>query len=237
MYKGYKIRPPFFEIGPKCYMWGQRFLKLCLAVDEIAGRYDLDVIVTPQYADIRLIASNTKHLHVYAQHADYLEPGRGLGSVLPESLRDAGAVGVMLNHAEKKLDLETIEKTVARCDEAGLATIVCADSVAEVVAIAKIGPNLMVAEPTELIGTGVAADMGYVKDTIESVRAINPDIMVLQGAGISGPSDVADVIRAGAMATGVTSAVMKAADPEKAAEDLLRTLREVWDEVHPGGAL
>ena len=79
--------------------------------------------------------------------------------------------------------------------------------------------------------------MGYVKDTIESVRAINPDIMVLQGAGISGPSDVADVIRAGAMATGVTSAVMKAADPEKAAEDLLRTLREVWDEVHPGGAL
>ncbi len=57
MYKGYKIRPPFFEIGPKCYMWGQRFLKLCLAVDEIAGRYDLDVIVTPQYADIRLIAS------------------------------------------------------------------------------------------------------------------------------------------------------------------------------------
>ena len=143
----------------------------------------------------------------------------------------------MLNHAEKKLDLETIEKTVARCNEAGLATIVCADSVAEVGAIAKIGPNLMVAEPTELIGTGVAADMGYVKDTIESVRAINPDIMVLQGAGISGPSDVADVIRAGAMATGVTSAVMKAADPEKAAEDLLRTLREVWDEVHPGGAL
>ena len=39
---------------------------------------------------------------------------------------------MMLNHAEKKLDLETIEKTVARCDEAGLATIVCADSVAEV---------------------------------------------------------------------------------------------------------
>ena len=237
MYKDYKIRAPYFEIGPKCFMWGQRMLKLAQAVDRIAEKYDLDVIVTPQYADIRLIAENTKHIHVYAQHMDTLRPGRGLGSVLPESVKEAGAVGVMLNHAEKKLDLETIEKTVARCDEAGLATIVCADSVAEVGAIAKIGPNLMVAEPTELIGTGVAADMGYVKDTIESVRAINPDIMVLQGAGISGPSDVADVIRAGAMATGVTSAVMKAADPEKAAEDLLRTLREVWDEVHPGGAL
>lgn len=232
MYKNYKIRAPYFEVGPKCYMWGQRFLKLCIALDEIAAKYDLDIIVTPQYADIRLIAQNVKHLHVYAQHMDCLEPGRGLGSVLPESVKEAGAVGVMLNHAEKKLDLDTIRATIKRADEIGLATIVCADSVAEVKAIAEMHPNLIVAEPTDLIGTGVAADMGYVKDTIDIVRQIDPDIMVLQGAGISGPADVANVIRAGAQATGVTSAVMKAADPEKAADDLLRTLREVWDEVH-----
>ena len=232
MYKDYKIRAPYFEVGPKCYMWGQRFLKLCIELDRIAEKYDLDIIVTPQYADIRLIAQNTKHLHVYAQHMDYLEPGRGLGSVLPESVKEAGAVGVMLNHAEKKLDMETIRKTIARADEVGLATIVCADSVAEVKAIAEMGPNLIVAEPTDLIGTGVAADMGYVTETIDIVRKINPDIMVLQGAGISGPDDVANVIRAGAQATGVTSAVMKAADPEKAAWELLGTLRRVWDEVH-----
>ncbi len=232
MYKDYKIRAPYFEVGPKCYMWGQRFLKLCIELDQIAEKYDLDIIVTPQYADIRLIAQNVKHLHVYAQHMDYLEPGRGLGSVLPESVKEAGAVGVMLNHAEKKLDMETIRKTIARADEVGLATIVCADSVAEVKAIAEMGPNLIVAEPTDLIGTGVAADMGYVTETIDIVRKINPDIMVLQGAGISGPDDVANVIRAGAQATGVTSAVMKAADPEKAAWELLGTLRRVWNEVH-----
>ncbi len=232
MYKNYKIRAPYFEVGPKCYMWGERFLKLCLTLDEIAEKYDLDIIVTPQYADIRLIAQNVKHLHVYAQHMDTLEPGRGLGSVLPESLKEAGAVGVMLNHAEKKLDMETIRATIKRADEVGLATIVCADSVAEVKAIAEMGPNLIVAEPTDLIGTGVAADMGYVKETIEIVRKINPDIMVLQGAGISGPADVANVMRAGAQATGVTSAVMKAKDPEAAAWELLRTLREVYDEVH-----
>lgn len=232
MYSNYKIRAPFFEVGPKCIMWGERMLKLAKTIDQIAYKYDLDVIVTPQYADIRLIAENTKYLHVYAQHMDYLVPGRGLGAVLPESVKEAGAVGVMLNHAEKKLTMEEIEKTIARADEVGLATIVCADSVEEVSAIAKMGPNLIVAEPTELIGTGVASDMKYVVDTIESVRRINPDIMVLQGAGISGPDDVANVIRAGAQATGCTSGILKAADPEAAAEEMLYALRKTWNEVH-----
>ena len=232
MYSPYKIRAPFFEIGPKCIMWGERMLKLAQVVDKIAEKYDLDIIVTPQYADIRLLAENTQNLHIYAQHMDSLYPGRGLGSVLPESVKEAGAVGVMLNHAEKKLTLDEIRATIARADEVGLATIVCADSVEEVSEIAKMGPNLIVAEPTELIGTGVASDMKYVVDTIESVRRINPDIMVLQGAGISGPDDVANVIRAGAQATGCTSGIMKAADPEAAAEEMLWALRRTWDEVH-----
>ena len=37
--------------------------------------------------------------------------------------------------------------------------------------------------------------------------------MVLQGAEISDPDDVANVIRAGAQATGCTSGVMKSKDP------------------------
>ena len=165
---------------------------------------------------------------------DPLPPGRGLGSVLPEAVKEAGAVGVMLNHAEKKLSLDDIRRTIARADEVGLATIVCADTVEEIRPVAELSPNLIVAEPTDLIGTGVTSDMGYVKDTIEAVRRINPDIMVLQGAGISGPEDVANVIRAGAQATGCTSGVMKAADPEAAAEEMLYALRRTWDQVNGG---
>lgn len=232
MYTSYKIRAPFFEVGPKCIMWGEKMLKLAKAIDKIAYKYDLDVILTPQYTDIRLIAENTENLHIYAQHMDPLYPGRGLGSVLPEAVKEAGAIGVMLNHAEKHLSLETIRETIKRADEVGLATIVCADSVEEVSQIAKMGPNLIVAEPTELIGTGVASDMKYVVDTIESVRNINPDIMVLQGAGISSADDVANVIRAGAQATGCTSGIMKAQNPEAAAEEMLWALRKTWDEVH-----
>lgn len=232
MFEGYKIRAPYFEIGPKCYMWGRRVLKLAQEIDKIAHKYDLDVIVTPQYTDIRVLAENTKYIHVYAQHMDPLRPGRGLGSVLPEAIKEAGAVGVMLNHAEKKLTLPVIQETIARADEVGLASIVCADTVDEIMAVAHMSPNLIVAEPTELIGTGVASDMSYVKETIKAVREIDPRIMVLQGAGISCPQDVANVIMAGAEATGCTSGVIRAENPEAAAEEMLYTLRKTWNEVH-----
>ena len=232
MYKGLNIKPPFFEVGPKAFLYGEKMLALAKVIDKTAMKYDVDVIVTPQYTDIKLLADNTERILVFAQHMDYLPVGRGLGSVLPESIKATGAVGVMLNHAEKKLTLDEVRESIARADEVGLATIVCADSVEEIKQIAMLAPNLIVAEPTELIGTGVASDMGYVRDTIAAVRAINPDIMVLQGAGISGPDDVANVIRAGAQATGCTSGVMKAADPEAAAEEMLYTLRKTWDEVN-----
>ena len=232
MLKDFKIKPPFFEVGPKALLYGEKMLKLAQVIDKTAMKYDLDVIVTPQYTDISLLANNTERILVFAQHMDPLPVGRGLGSVLPEAVKAAGAVGVMLNHAEKKLTLDVVEKTIARADEVGLATIVCADTVDELTAIAKLGPNLLVAEPTELIGTVKTRDSNYVIETIKQVREINPDIMVLQGAGISNGQDVYNTIKLGAQATGSTSGILKAADPEAMVEEMLYNLRKAWDEMH-----
>ena len=232
MLKDFKIKPPFFEVGPKALLYGEKMLKLAQVIDKTAMKYDLDVIVTPQYTDISLLANNTERILVFAQHMDPLPVGRGLGSVLPEAVKTAGAVGVMLNHAEKKLTLDIVEKTIARADEVGLATIVCADTVEELTAIAKLGPNLLVAEPTELIGTGKTSDSNYVVETIKQVREINPDIMVLQGAGISNGQDVYNTIKLGAQATGSTSGILKADDPYAMVEEMLYNLRKAWDEMH-----
>ena len=232
MYKEFKIKPPFFEVGPKAIIYGEEMLALAKVIDKTAMKYDVDVIVTPQYTDIKLLADNTERIFVFAQHMDSLVPGRGLGSVLPEAVKEAGAKGVMLNHAEKPLTLEEIEKTIKRADEVGLATIVCADTVEDVKAIAKMGPNLIVAEPTELIGTGTTSDSNYVIETITTVNEINPDIMVLQGAGISNGQDVYNTIKLGAQATGSTSGILKADDPYAMVEEMLFNLRKAWDELH-----
>jgi triosephosphate isomerase len=230
MLADYRIRAPFFEFGPKAYLYGERLLELVLAIDRCAEEYDVDVIVDPQPTDIRLLAGRVRRVHVYGQHMDFLAPGRGMGSILPEALREAGAVGVMLNHAERKLTLDVIEKTIRRADEAGLATIVCTDTLAEMEAVARLAPNLIVAEPTELIGTGRTSSMDYVRDSIARIKAINPAIMVLQGAGISSGRDVYNVIRAGAEATGSTSGILKAPDPAAMAREMIAAVRRAWDE-------
>ncbi len=232
MYKNFRIKPPFFEIGPKAYLYGEAMLSLAKVIDKVAMKYDTDIIVTPQYTDIRLLADNTERIMVFAQHMDCLKPGRGLGTVLPEAIRAAGAVGVMLNHAEKKLTLQVIEETIKRADETGLATIVCADTPEEMAAVARLKPNLIVAEPTALIGTGKTSSLDYVRKTIEIVREADPGIMVLQGAGISSGEDVYSIIKAGAMATGSTSGIMKAADPAAMVEEMISSLKRAWDELH-----
>lgn len=229
MYHGLKIKPPFFEIGPKSYIYGKQVLDLAKAADAAAKKYNVNIIFTTPYPDIRTVAENTENIFVFAPHMDPLPIGRGLADVLPESVKAAGAVGVMLNHCEKPLSLSVLRKTIKRADETGLLTIVCADSIAEAKAIALFGPNIIVAEPSDLIGTGKTSDLGYVRASIEAVKSVNPEILVLHAAGISSGNDVYNVIYAGAEATGSSSGIVKAPDSAAMVDEMIHAVREAWD--------
>ena len=50
--------------------------------------------------------------------------------------------------------------------------------------------------------------MDYVKASMEAVQSVDPDILVLQGAGISCGEDVYRVIYHGAQATGSSSGII-----------------------------
>jgi len=228
------LRPPFFEFGPKAYLYGETMLDLARAIDASAIRHDVDVILTVGYTDIRPVAQSTERVNVFAPHMDPLPVGAGSGAVLAEAIRDAGAVGVQLNHAEKPLGMDVLEETILRAKEVGLATMALADSVEDVKVIAAMGPTVLVAEPTELIGTGTTSDENYVRETIAVVGAINPDILVLQAAGISSGRDVYNVVHLGAQATGCSSGIAKATDPAAMAEDMIGSMRRAWDDTHAG---
>lgn len=234
MYRGLEITPPFFEIGPKAYLWGDRVLALARHADAMSSRYGVQVILTPQYVDIPLLAGAMKHALVFAQHMDSLGIGRGVGSVLPEAVKAAGAAGVLLNHAERKLSREEIRRTLQRADEVGLATMVCADDLDEAVAIARMGPNIIIAESPELIGVGkrAAQDQAAIAKINEAVWRVDPEIRVLHGAGISSGQDVYNIIAAGAQGTGSTSGIIKAPDPLAMTEEMIRSVRMAWDSTH-----
>jgi len=138
----------------------------------------------------------------------------------------------MLNHVEKQISISALRETIQRADEVGLTTIVCADSCAEAAAIAKLNPNIIVAEPSELIGTGITSGPEYIEASMRAVKDVNPDIMVLQGAGISNGEDVYNTIAAGADATGSSSGVVKAPDRAAMVDEMISAVRRAWDERH-----
>ncbi|MDY6868891.1 MAG: triose-phosphate isomerase, partial [Chloroflexota bacterium] len=138
---------------------------------------------------------------------DYLRPGRGMGSVLPEALVEAKVQAVNLNHVEKPLRLNVLASTIERANEVGLITIVCADSYKEVAAVAQLRPDVIVCEQTRLIGTGVTTDEEYMAVTTKIVRSIDKNIKVVQAAGVKNGDDVYRLIKNGSDGTGSSSGI------------------------------
>src|SRR5665648_1128800 len=102
MYKNIVLRPPLFEIGIKGYLFGKDALELAKAADRISKKYGIIIIFDPQHVDISKIAEETENIYVFAQHMDSVKTGVGVGSILPEAIKAAGAVGTLLNHSERR---------------------------------------------------------------------------------------------------------------------------------------
>ena len=231
-----RIAPPVFEIGLKGYCWGAAAVRLAVEADRLAGELGVSIVFDPQTVDIPAVVAATERILVFAQHVDPIPPGRGVGAVLAEAVREAGAVGTLLNHSEKRLSPEALGAAVERARDAGLATLVFADSPAEAAAVARLGPDIVLAEPPELIASGrsVGAVMaGFVAESIAAVRAVDPGILVMSGAGVNGPDDVEEMIRLGLDGTGSSSGILRAADPVEMMRRMLEATARSWYAAHP----
>ncbi|WP_110954647.1 triose-phosphate isomerase [Anaerosinus massiliensis] len=225
-----KVCCPFLVVNPKSYLYGKKALELAKEADKIAQQTKLQIFFTCPFADIRFIKDHTSYITVTAQHMESLRPGRGMGHILPESLKEAGANAVFLNHAENPMTVSELSKTILRAKELDMITIVCADSVAEAIAIAKMDPDILLCEPTELIGTGQVADKNYVLETTEKIRSINPAIAVMIASGVTTAEDVYNVIMLGADGTGGTSGILNAPDPALRIKEMAEAMLKATDE-------
>jgi triosephosphate isomerase (TIM) len=233
------LRPPLFEIGLKGYLYGSAAVDLAREADRASMETGVAVVFDPQAVDIPAVARATSRLLVFAQHMDPLEPGRGVGGVLAEALAEAGAVGTLLNHAERRMTLADIDRAISRARSVGLATVVCCDSPEEAAALAHMGPDIVLAEPPELIGGGESVGRrmrGFVERAIELVGLVDPRIIVGCGAGVQTPEDVAQMVSLGVGLTGSTSGILRARDPVATMWAMVRAMADSWDRLHPSGA-
>lgn len=203
------LRPQFLIVNPKAYLYDETTLELAKLTDELAGEFDIDTLFTAQHVDLRMVAEQTKNLIVTAQHVDPITVGRGMGMILPEALAAAGTGAIVLNHAEHPVGLAALDASIKRAHEVGLLSVVCADSDAQCKAVAHLGPDVIICEPTAQIGTGEMDDWEYVERTTKLVKQIKPDILVIQAAGVTSGADVTRVLELGADGSGGTSGIIK----------------------------
>jgi len=214
-----KLRTPIILINFKTYReaTGENALKLAQTAEKASLETEVCIGLAPQLTDIAQVARLVT-LPVFAQHIDPITPGSFTGHVLPESVKKAGATGTLINHSERRLRLADIDGAIRRAHEVGLVSVVCANNPNVSAAVAALKPDMLAVEPPELIGTGIPVSKAKpeaVSGTVELVKEINPDVVVLCGAGITHGEDVAAALRLGTEGVLVASGVVKARDPYK----------------------
>lgn len=195
------------------------------AAESVDGTGGATIGIAPQAAQIAEVANTA--IETWAQHVDGIKYGSHTGSTHPEAVTAAGAEGTLLNHSEHRLTLDEIDTGIQQAQAAGLSVIVCANTPAQVGAVAALGPDGVAIEPPELIGTGTPvskADPDIVRDAVDAVAAVDADIPVYCGAGISTGEDVAAAKDLGADGVLLASGVAKADDPAVALTDLVAEL-------------
>ena len=194
---------------------GQNALQLANQAEKAAKETGACIVVAPQPADLKTIAQSVE-IPVFAQHIDPIKPGNSTGHILAESVKEAGAVGTLINHSERQLRLIDIDATIALCKHQGLTSCVCANNPSVSAAIAAMQPDITSVEPPELIGTGISVSKAkpeIVTDTVKLVHQVNPKMTILCGAGISTADDVVIALKLGTQGVLVASGIVKAKDP------------------------
>ena len=91
-------------------------------------------------------------------------------------------------------------------------------------------PFAILCEPTELIGTSITSGNDYIDKSSEIIRRIDSNIYVMQAAGVTTPEDTYNIIQRGADATGCTSGIVLAENPEEMIEKMVVSLIKGYQE-------
>ena len=215
--KNFKL--PVIIINYKTYSeaTGKKAVQLSKISEDVSRETGVTVCVAPQLADLKSVC-NAISLPVFAQHIDPISPGSSTGHVLLESVKEAGAIGTLINHSERRLRMCDIETIIARTREAGMVSVVCTNNAAVSQAAAALNPDIVSLEPPELIGTGIPVSKSrpeVVTETVKLVNHVNPCVITLCGAGITKGEDVSAALKLGTMGVLVASGIVKAKDPRK----------------------
>lgn len=176
--------------------------------------------------DLEAVRRAAPSLEVWSQHLDPVGQGGFTGWLEPKTAMHRGAQGTIINHAEHKVEMDHVKRLLPQLPD-DFPVCGCAANLEEAKSLAEMGPTFIAVEPPELIGGDISvttADPSIVSDTVAVVKATNPDVRVLCGAGVKNGQDVATAIKLGAEGVLLASGVTKASDVASVLNDLVSLL-------------
>ncbi|MEC8143293.1 MAG: triose-phosphate isomerase [Candidatus Thermoplasmatota archaeon] len=218
---------PLIVVNFKTYAtaMGQKAVDLAQAMER-ASKDHVRMIAVVSAFDLHAVKQAAPSLEVWSQHLDPVGQGSFTGWLQPENAIERGAQGTIINHAEHKVDIEHVQQLMQQLpDEFPMCA--CAADVEEAHQLADLGPTFIAVEPPELIGGDISvttADPAIVSNTVNAVRAINPHVRVLCGAGVKDGKDVKTAVELGAHGVLLASGVTKASDVDAVLADLVAGL-------------
>ncbi|HIF04761.1 MAG TPA: triose-phosphate isomerase [Candidatus Poseidoniales archaeon] len=176
--------------------------------------------------DLAAVKAAAPDLDVWCQHLDPIGWGSNTGWLHPMTAIAHGASGTIINHAEHKVSLEHVAAIIDQLPD-GFPICACAADLEEAKALAALSPTFIAVEPPELIGGDISvttADPEIVSGTASAVKAVNPKVRVLCGAGVKNGADVAAALALGTEGVLLASGVTSAEDPAAVLADLVSQL-------------
>ncbi|MDI9437140.1 MAG: triose-phosphate isomerase [Euryarchaeota archaeon] len=219
---------PLVILNFKTYLesTGLNALKIAKASEEVADETGVVIAVATQAPDLWRI-SREVNIPVFAQHVDAIDSGGHTGSILLESVKQAGAQGTLINHSEQRMELADMEMVVKKANQADMVSVACTNNVDTSAAAAILKPDFVAIEPPELIGSGIPvsqAEPEIVEGTVEVIHDISPEVGVLCGAGISTGDDMKAALDLGTEGVLLASGIILADDPKEALLGLVNKL-------------
>ncbi|MDP6905828.1 MAG: triose-phosphate isomerase [Candidatus Thalassarchaeaceae archaeon] len=202
---------------------GESAVSLAKAMAEVDASTDATLVAVVSAFDLSSVCAAAPKLKVWCQHLDPIGWGSNTGWLHPETAISRGASGTIINHAEHKVEHSHVEKLIDQLPE-GFPICACAADVEEAHSLAALSPTFIAVEPPELIGGDISvttADPEIVSGTAAAVKASNPDVRVLCGAGVKNGEDVAMALELGTEGVLLASGVTKAQNPLAVLRDLV----------------
>ncbi|MEM4311384.1 MAG: triose-phosphate isomerase [Nitrososphaerales archaeon] len=222
------LKIPILVVNYKNYpeILGRKGVELANICQEVSEELKVNIAIAPPTPFLNTISKEV-NIPVFAQHVDASPLGNTTGYITAEMIKEAGALGSLINHSEHRLKRDSIKKTLDRLKANGLYSIVCARDPKEVGSLAKLKPNLLAIEPPELIGTGIAVSKAkpeVITLSIERAKRSDREAKVICGAGISTKEDVEKALSLGSLGVLVSSSIVKAKDWKKSVRELAEPL-------------